>query len=79
MASLPLALRAARHGSTVLVQGDLLGGTCLNPGCIRAGAVAASRGGRSFSMCNCASVGSADCPLTPRLWSDRRSDSRLVP
>ncbi len=34
MAGLPLALRAARHGRTVLVEGGLLGGTCLNRGCI---------------------------------------------
>ena len=34
MAGLPIALRAARQGSTVLIEGDLLGGTCLNRGCI---------------------------------------------
>ncbi|HDH27327.1 MAG TPA: dihydrolipoamide dehydrogenase [Actinobacteria bacterium] len=34
MAGLPFALRAARRGSTVLIEGDLLGGTCLNRGCI---------------------------------------------
>ena len=34
MAGLPLALRAARRGTTVLVEGGLLGGTCLNRGCI---------------------------------------------
>ncbi|MCL1594145.1 MAG: FAD-dependent oxidoreductase [Actinomycetia bacterium] len=34
MAGLPIALRAARRGSTVLIEGDLLGGTCLNRGCI---------------------------------------------
>jgi pyruvate/2-oxoglutarate dehydrogenase complex dihydrolipoamide dehydrogenase (E3) component len=34
MAGLPIALRAARYGSTVLIEGDLLGGTCLNRGCI---------------------------------------------
>ncbi len=34
MAGLPLALRAARRGRTVLVEGGLLGGTCLNRGCI---------------------------------------------
>jgi len=34
MAGLPIALRAARRGPTVLIEGDLLGGTCLNRGCI---------------------------------------------
>ena len=34
MAGLPLALRAARHGPTILVERELLGGTCLNRGCI---------------------------------------------
>lgn len=34
MAGLPLALRAARHGRTALVERELLGGTCLNRGCI---------------------------------------------
>ncbi len=34
MAGLPLALRAARHGPTILIEADLLGGTCLNRGCI---------------------------------------------
>lgn len=34
MAGLPLALRAARYGPTVLIERDLLGGTCLNRGCI---------------------------------------------
>jgi dihydrolipoamide dehydrogenase len=34
MAGLPLALRAARHGTTAFVERELLGGTCLNRGCI---------------------------------------------
>ncbi|MEX0757616.1 MAG: dihydrolipoamide dehydrogenase, partial [Acidimicrobiia bacterium] len=34
MAGLPLALRAARHGSTAFVERERLGGTCLNRGCI---------------------------------------------
>lgn len=34
MAGLPIALRAARHGKTVLVEPGKLGGTCLNRGCI---------------------------------------------
>ncbi len=34
MAGLPLALRAARHGRVALVERELLGGTCLNRGCI---------------------------------------------
>ncbi len=34
MAGLPMALRAARHGETVLVEPGELGGTCLNRGCI---------------------------------------------
>ncbi len=34
MAGLPLALRAARHGRTALVESELLGGICLNRGCI---------------------------------------------
>ncbi|CAN5157801.1 mercuric reductase [soil metagenome] len=34
MAGLPLALRAGRHGSVALVERELLGGTCLNRGCI---------------------------------------------
>lgn len=34
MAGLPFALRAARRGATVLIEGDRLGGTCLNRGCI---------------------------------------------
>lgn len=34
MAGLPLALRAARHGPAILVERELLGGTCLNRGCI---------------------------------------------
>lgn len=29
-----MALRAARHGSVALVERELLGGTCLNRGCI---------------------------------------------
>jgi pyruvate/2-oxoglutarate dehydrogenase complex dihydrolipoamide dehydrogenase (E3) component len=33
-AGLPLALRAARHGRVALVERELLGGTCLNRGCI---------------------------------------------
>jgi len=32
MAGLPMALRAARHGDTVLVEPGKLGGTCLNGG-----------------------------------------------
>lgn len=34
MSGLPLALRAARHGRTAFVERELLGGTCLNRGCI---------------------------------------------
>ncbi|GAA1519493.1 dihydrolipoyl dehydrogenase [Pimelobacter simplex] len=34
MAGLPLALRAARHGSVAFVEKERLGGTCLNRGCI---------------------------------------------
>lgn len=34
MAGLPMALRAARHGSVAFVERELLGGTCLNRGCI---------------------------------------------
>ncbi|HET8536026.1 MAG TPA: mercuric reductase [Solirubrobacteraceae bacterium] len=34
MAGLPMALRAARHGRVALVERELLGGTCLNRGCI---------------------------------------------
>src|SRR6266542_6210236 len=34
MAGLPLALRAARHGKVAFVERELLGGTCLNRGCI---------------------------------------------
>lgn len=34
MAGLPLALRAARHGRVAFVEKELLGGTCLNRGCI---------------------------------------------
>ena len=34
MAGLPMALRSARHGETVLVEPGKLGGTCLNRGCI---------------------------------------------
>ncbi len=34
MAGLPMALRAGRHGSVALVERELLGGTCLNRGCI---------------------------------------------
>ena len=34
MAGLPLALRAAKHGCVALVERELLGGTCLNRGCI---------------------------------------------
>lgn len=34
MSGLPLALRAAKHGSTAFVERELLGGTCLNRGCI---------------------------------------------
>ena len=34
MAGVPMALRAARHGPTLLIDGDKLGGTCLNRGCI---------------------------------------------
>jgi len=34
MSGLPLALRAAKHGSVALIERDLLGGTCLNRGCI---------------------------------------------
>ncbi len=34
MAGLPMAIRASRHGPTVLMERDLLGGTCLNRGCI---------------------------------------------
>lgn len=34
MSGLPLALRVARHGRTALVERELLGGTCLNRGCI---------------------------------------------
>ena len=32
ISGLPLALRAARRGSTVLVEPNELGGTCLNRG-----------------------------------------------
>ena len=34
MSGLPIALRAARHGRTAFVERELLGGTCLNRGCI---------------------------------------------
>jgi dihydrolipoamide dehydrogenase len=34
MSGLPLALRAARHARVALVERELLGGTCLNRGCI---------------------------------------------
>lgn len=34
MSGLPFALRAARNGPTVLIEADLLGGTCLNRGCV---------------------------------------------
>lgn len=34
MSGLPMALRAARHGRTAFVERELLGGTCLNRGCI---------------------------------------------
>ena len=34
MSGLPLALRAARHGRTAFIERELLGGTCLNRGCI---------------------------------------------
>jgi pyruvate/2-oxoglutarate dehydrogenase complex dihydrolipoamide dehydrogenase (E3) component len=34
MSGLPLALRVARHGRTAFVERELLGGTCLNRGCI---------------------------------------------
>lgn len=34
MAGLPMALRSARHGRTVLIEPGPLGGTCLNRGCI---------------------------------------------
>jgi len=34
MAGLPLALRASRHESVVLIERELLGGTCLNRVCI---------------------------------------------
>jgi dihydrolipoamide dehydrogenase len=34
MSGLPLALRASRHGTTAFVERELLGGTCLNRGCI---------------------------------------------
>ncbi len=34
MSGLPLALRTARHGTTAFVERELLGGTCLNRGCI---------------------------------------------
>jgi len=34
MSGLPLALRAARHERVALVERELLGGTCLNRGCI---------------------------------------------
>jgi pyruvate/2-oxoglutarate dehydrogenase complex dihydrolipoamide dehydrogenase (E3) component len=33
-AGLPMALRAARHGRVALIERELLGGTCLNRGCI---------------------------------------------
>jgi pyruvate/2-oxoglutarate dehydrogenase complex dihydrolipoamide dehydrogenase (E3) component len=34
MSGLPLALRAAKHGTVALIEKELLGGTCLNRGCI---------------------------------------------
>jgi pyruvate/2-oxoglutarate dehydrogenase complex dihydrolipoamide dehydrogenase (E3) component len=34
MAGLPLALRASKHDRVALIEKDLLGGTCLNRGCI---------------------------------------------
>jgi len=34
MSGLPLALRASKHGRVALVERELLGGTCLNRGCI---------------------------------------------
>jgi dihydrolipoamide dehydrogenase len=34
MSGLPIALRAARYGRTAFVERELLGGTCLNRGCI---------------------------------------------
>lgn len=34
MSGLPLALQAAKHGRVALVERELLGGTCLNRGCI---------------------------------------------
>ena len=34
MSGLPLALRAAKHERVALIEKELLGGTCLNRGCI---------------------------------------------
>ena len=34
MSGLPLALRAAKHSRVALIEKELLGGTCLNRGCI---------------------------------------------
>ena len=42
MAGLPLALRAARHDRVALIERELLGGTCLNRGCIPTKTMSAS-------------------------------------
>jgi pyruvate/2-oxoglutarate dehydrogenase complex dihydrolipoamide dehydrogenase (E3) component len=56
MAGLPLALRAARHGRTAFVERELLGGTCLNRGCIPTKTMIASAK-RAFDARHAADLG----------------------
>ena len=56
MSGLPLALRAARHGRTAFVERELLGGTCLNRGCIPTKTMIASAK-RAFDARHAADLG----------------------
>ena len=56
MSGLPLALRAARHGRTAFVERELLGGTCLNRGCIPTKTMIASAQ-RAYDVARAADLG----------------------
>lgn len=74
MAGLPLALRAARQGRTAFVEQELLGGTCLNRGCIPTKTMIASAR-RAFDVRGSARLGvnfSGDVSVDLRAVVDRK-------
>lgn len=69
MSGLPLALRAAKHGSVALIEKELLGGTFLNRGCIPTKTMIASA-----DIAHAARTARrSGCTCLRRPWTCRRS------